>query len=156
MPIYALTLARSDRKLGARIKTASTDCDAVMNDMLKSVRSGGPPPQAPLLPDGSPACGMRFGPDSAFRAGGITMPLFAQNLSGPAGRIVVDKTGLSGTFDLVVEYAPDPGAPGAPPTDANTPGIFTALEEQLGLKLQAERGPIEVLVIDRVERPTEN
>lgn len=86
------------------------------------------------------------------------MPLFAQNLSGPAGRIVVDKTGLSGAYDIVVEYTSDsaaaPGPP--PPADTNNPGIFTALEEQLGLKLQAERGPIEVLVIDRVERPTEN
>ena len=85
------------------------------------------------------------------------MPLFAQNLSGPAGRIVVDKTGLTGTFDLVVEYSPDPAAPGPPPlADSNNPAIFTALEEQLGLKLQPQRGPIEVLVIDRVERPTEN
>ena len=158
MPIYALTLARSDGKLGARIKAASTDCEAVLSSMLKTARLGGPPPQAPRLPDGSPACGMRFGPDAAFRAGGISMPLFAQNLSGPAGRIVVDKTGLSGAYDIVVEYTSDsaaaPGPP--PPADTNNPGIFTALEEQLGLKLQAERGPIEVLVIDRVERPTEN
>ena len=69
---------------------------------------------------------------------------------------MVDKTGLSGAYDIVVEYTPDPGAPRAPLAGTDTPGIFTALEEQLGLKLKAERGPIEVLVIDRVERPTEN
>ncbi len=157
MPSYALTLARSDGKLGRGIKPASIDCEAVMNGLLKSARLGGPPPDAPRMADGSPACGTTLGPDGAFRAGGITMPLFAQRLSGPAGRIVVDKTGLTGAFDLVVEFTPDPAAPGPPPLAGNNnPGIFTALEEQLGLKLQPQRGPIEVLVIDRVERPTEN
>jgi len=125
MPIYALTLARSDGKLGRGIKAASTDCEAVMNGLLKSARVGGPPPQAPRMPDGSPACGSMFGPDNAFRAGGMTMPLFAQNLSRPAGRIVVDTTGLAGAFDIVVEYTPDPTAPGPPPLGARTTLAFS-------------------------------
>jgi uncharacterized protein (TIGR03435 family) len=78
------------------------------------------------------------------------------------GRTVVDKTGLSGRFDFDLEFAPDqlpqgpplPGAPSPPPIDPNGPSIFTALQEQLGLKLESARGPVEVLVIDHVERPT--
>lgn len=87
------------------------------------------------------------------------MARLAQSMSRLAGRIVVDRTGLTGGFDLDLEFTPDPAAAAQPPAaggDANLPSLFTALEEQLGLKLQPQRGPVEVLVIDRVERPTEN
>jgi uncharacterized protein (TIGR03435 family) len=96
-------------------------------------------------------------------AGGMTMTMLAVTiLTGPAGRIVVNQTGLTGAYDFDLEFAMDP-APGAaaPPPAAATavsdrPGLFTALEEQLGLKLQATRAPIAVTVIDRVTPPTEN
>jgi uncharacterized protein (TIGR03435 family) len=78
---------------------------------------------------------------------------------------VIDKTGLSGNFDFTLVFAADqpasmpslPSVP-APPIAAvaNAPTLPTALQEQLGLKLEAERGPIDYLVIDRVDRPTEN
>ena len=158
IPVYELTLARSDRVLGAKLKPAATDCEAVMNAMLKSAREGGPPPTAgPQLPDGRPACGMRFGPGSRLVAGGTSMAALARSMSNPAGRIVVDKTGLIGAFDFELEFTTDPVG-GQPPavSDTNLPSLFTALEEQLGLKLVPERRPVEVLVIDRVERPTEN
>jgi uncharacterized protein (TIGR03435 family) len=79
-------------------------------------------------------------------------------MSNPVGRIIVDKTGLIGGFDLELEFSPDQSAPGGQPpvSDTNLPSLFTAIEEQLGLKLVPERRPVEVLVIDRVERPTEN
>ena len=160
LPIYALVLARSDGRLGPKITTAATDCEAVMNDMLKSARGTGTPPAAPQLLDGRPACGMRFSPDGRLEAGGTSMAALARNMSGGVGRIVVDRTGLKGGFDFELEFAPNtvppPGGalPAAP--DSNRPSMFTALEEQLGLKLQPDRGPVEVLVIDRVERPTEN
>jgi uncharacterized protein (TIGR03435 family) len=156
LPLYSLTLARSDGRLGPRIRTAAIDCQAVMTDMLKRVQGGGAPPAAPQRPDGGPGCGMRFGPGSQLAAGGTTMAALARFLAGPVGRLVEDRTGLTGGFDFDVEFAVDPAAAGAPAADANAPSIFTALEEQLGLKLQAERAPVEVLVIDRVERPTEN
>ena len=87
-----------------------------------------------------------------------------------AGRRVVDRTGLSGGFDLALYFdnRPIPGVgpggglrmppPSADPTpaDADAVSIFTALEEQLGLKLESQTGPVEVLVIDHVERPTPN
>jgi uncharacterized protein (TIGR03435 family) len=89
-----------------------------------------------------------------------------RNLSGLVGRLVEDRTGLGGVFDLDLEFLPDaatlpagflPAGVQLPaPTNANAPSLFTALEEQLGLKLEAVRAPVEVLVIDRVERPTEN
>jgi uncharacterized protein (TIGR03435 family) len=72
--------------------------------------------------------------------------------------MVVDKTGLTGTFDLDLTWTPDqipqgPIPPGAPAIDPNGPSIFTAVQEQLGLKLDSQRGPVEVLVIDHAEHP---
>lgn len=70
-------------------------------------------------------------------------------LSGILKRKVLDRTGLTGEFDINLKWAPDPAVdPG--------PAIFTAIEEQLGLKLESGKAPIDVLVIDRIERPTEN
>jgi uncharacterized protein (TIGR03435 family) len=89
--------------------------------------------------------------------------MLAGTLSGQVGRIVVDRTGLTGAFDFDLEFAPEPAgnpAGGAAPTPSpaatDRPSLFTAVEEQLGLKLQPQRAPIEVTVIDRVEPPTEN
>ena len=160
IPIYVLTMARSDRAFGPKLRRAATDCEAVMNAMLKTAREGGGPPPAagPQLPDGRPACGMRTGPGGRLTAGGTSMAALARLMTVPAGRIIVDKTGLTGGYDFELEYTPDlpGGQPPAAGANANLPSMFTALEEQLGLKLEATRGPVEVLVIDRVERPTEN
>jgi len=85
------------------------------------------------------------------------------------GRTVIDKTGLTGKYDFELKWTPDPGQPTAqpfgppppgvelpPPPDPNGPSIFTALQEQLGLRLESQKAPVETLVIDRVERPSEN
>jgi uncharacterized protein (TIGR03435 family) len=78
----------------------------------------------------------------------------------PLGRTVVDKTGLTGTFDFDLRWADQADkradAPPAPAVDSNGASLFTALQEQLGLKAEAQRGPVDVLVIDSAERPTEN
>jgi len=87
------------------------------------------------------------------------MGALARMLAGPMGRIVEDRTKLTGGYDFDLEFDPSAlagFAPGGPPAAENAASIFTALEEQLGLKLQSERAPVEVLVIDRVERPSEN
>jgi bla regulator protein blaR1 len=78
------------------------------------------------------------------------------------GRPVIDRTGLTGAYDFKVTYASEssPGFPAGPPpepaADAGGPSIFTALQEQLGLKLESSKGPVEVVVIDRVSKPTAN
>jgi uncharacterized protein (TIGR03435 family) len=66
---------------------------------------------------------------------------------------VVDKTALQGDFAFELEWTPDPSPA---PADDSGPSIFTALQEQLGLKLEPQKGPVEILVIDHVERPSEN
>lgn len=73
----------------------------------------------------------------------------ARFLSGQVGRTVIDKTGLSGKYNFQLNYAPDMG-------DISGPSLFTALQEQLGLKLDAQKGPVEVVVIDSVQKPSEN
>jgi uncharacterized protein (TIGR03435 family) len=85
-------------------------------------------------------------------------------LAGEAGRIVYDKTALLGTWNVQLEYTPSQMPPlpdgGLPPgitlPPADAPGLFTALEEQLGLELVTARGGVDVLVVDRIERPTED
>ncbi len=98
-------------------------------------------------------------------ARGVTADGLAMRLSLWVGRVVVDRTGILGDLDLDLKWTPDqlpqglvpaPGAPPLPPIDPNGPSIFTALQEQLGLKLEATKGPVEVLVIDHAEPPSEN
>jgi uncharacterized protein (TIGR03435 family) len=92
--------------------------------------------------------------------GGMTD--LAGGLSDLLERIVVDKTGITGMFHLHLTFTPDdstihlPDLPGEPPPPADSPNVFTALQEQLGLKLESAKGPVEVLVIDHAERPSEN
>ena len=81
-------------------------------------------------------------------------------LQAELGRPVLEATGLKGNYDFKLEWVPDESQPNsggeAPPPDAAGPSIFAAIQEQLGLKLQAIKGPVEVLVIDHVEKPSEN
>jgi uncharacterized protein (TIGR03435 family) len=74
------------------------------------------------------------------------------NLPGMTGRLVEDKTGLTGVYDFTLHYS----ASEPPPPDSTEPSLYTALEEQLGLKLEPTKGPVQVLVIDSVERPSAN
>jgi uncharacterized protein (TIGR03435 family) len=130
LPIYALTLARADRQIG---------------------------PDMHVLDPGS---GVKVGAQASGGFGATNMHLFtsmeglAGALSRLLGRSVVDRTGLNGGFELTCRYTL-PGAPAAADSDSaqRAPEIFTALQEQLGLKLEATRGPVEVLVIDSVEHP---
>jgi len=83
----------------------------------------------------------------------ITMTRLALILSSYAGRPVVDMTGIEGNFDVALEWAADDGVPDA---RADAPSLFTALQEQLGLRLESHKLPLEVLVIDQAERPSGN
>ncbi len=88
-----------------------------------------------------------------------TVPILARQLALVLGRVVVDQTGLTGTYDLKLRWTPDNAPPpllnGDPDPNA-PPGLFTAIQEQLGLKLESSKGPVPVLVIDRVEMPSAN
>jgi bla regulator protein blaR1 len=98
--------------------------------------------------------------------GGMTMGQLATMLGNQLGRTVIDKTGLAGSYDIKLEWTPDPGQGGAlrppvgaegtvAPVDGTGPSIFTAIQEQLGLKIDSSKGPVEVIVIDRADKPTE-
>jgi uncharacterized protein (TIGR03435 family) len=148
LPIYELVVARADRRLGPAMRRPAADCEA-------AIAAGIPPPRQPGEP---PPCGLMGGPARTI-AGGATMQQLAANLTVRQERLVFDKTGLAGRFAFTLTWTPDvmpteAPPPDIPPIDPNGPSIFTALQEQLGLKLQATRGPVEVLVIDRVEHPT--
>ena len=84
---------------------------------------------------------------------GISVETFAHVLSGPAGKPIVDRTGLTGAYDIKLTYAP----PNNPNTDSPLPDIFTAIQDQLGLKLIPAKVPVDYLIIDHVDRvPTDN
>jgi len=100
---------------------------------------------------------------------GVDLGFLAGSLSNQLGRPVIDKTGLTGKYDFELKWTPDPGQPAAmpfgppppgvelpPPPDPKGPSIFTALQEQLGLRLESQKAPVDILVIDRAEKPSEN
>jgi uncharacterized protein (TIGR03435 family) len=162
MPIYALVLARSDGRIGPRITASTVDCAARLAELRGR---GGPPP--PPAPGERPVCGARMFPGN-LSAGAMTMTQIVNGLARMPGlnRTVVDRTGLTGAYDLDLTFTPDqmpqgrgdppPGAPPLPAIDPNGPSLFTALQEQLGLKLEPTRAPVNVLVIDRAEQPTDD
>jgi uncharacterized protein (TIGR03435 family) len=153
LPIYALVMFRADGTLGRQIHRSDADCAAIR----AAINRGGAPPPPPS-PD-RPLCGITAGP-GGLAAGGFPVSQLAASLSQELQRMVVDHTGLMGNFDLTLTWTPDQmpqgpaGGPDRPPIDPNGPSLFTALQEQLGLKLESTKGPVDVLVIDHVEQPT--
>ncbi|HEU4692887.1 MAG TPA: TIGR03435 family protein, partial [Vicinamibacterales bacterium] len=139
-PIYKLVMARADNRLGPRIHPA---------DCVPRPQGGGPQPD-----DRQFFCGTNVGVGTMLVRGG-TMTLLAQQLGRYAGlgRPVVDATNLMGQFEWELKWTPD-SADGNVAVDAVS--IFTALQEQLGVKLEPSRGPVDVLVIDSVAPPSEN
>jgi uncharacterized protein (TIGR03435 family) len=149
-PVYALVLNRRDGRLGSQLKPAAPCSPA------GSARSA----SSTAASQGLPPCGQLF---TSVRSGagtisgrGMSLDAIASALANAAFREpVINRTGLSGQFDFELQFSADM-APGAATTPQELPSIFAAVQEQLGLKLQSERGPVRVLVIDSVERPTPN
>jgi uncharacterized protein (TIGR03435 family) len=177
LPTYALMVARSDGKLGPDIKPSSSDCSdpAAAQKRAEELAKGGPANFIQILAKGEtipctimPAINPS-NPTAGFglRGNGQAMSGLTQLLTQVTGRIVHDKTGLTGLYDFELRFdpqvlmamlpqlginVPGPGA-NAAPNPSDSPALLTALQEQLGLKLDAQRGPVEVLVIDSAEMP---
>jgi uncharacterized protein (TIGR03435 family) len=150
--VYLMEFARADRRLGTRLRPSTTDCAAIMRDEAQ-----GKPPE--VQPGQMRPCSVGI-PPGQLRASAVTLTALANVLSSFLGRPVVDRTGLDGVFDIDIEFSPEsraaflPPEPGAPPPSGDGPSLFTAIQEQLGLKLTSGRAAVDVLVIDRAERPT--
>jgi uncharacterized protein (TIGR03435 family) len=158
LSLYEMIVARRDRRLGERLRPSALDCEALL--------SGGA-----ATADDRVRCDLRFRPKMTTGDGGrpsiasmtlmlqgTTMPRLAALLQNEVRRAIVDKTGLTGTFDLELEFAPQGPAPASLPAPAPSssegPPLLTAIQEQLGLRLEPARGPVRVLVIDSAELPT--
>jgi uncharacterized protein (TIGR03435 family) len=156
LPVYSLVPVRSDGTKGPQLRSSDLDCSAFR-------RGNEPPPGPGLAP---PQCGFKMGFGS-IHAQGVTMEALASSLSMRLNSVVLDRTGLSGNLDIDLTWTPEqlpsraPGTPADQPVtvngaaiDPNGPSLFTAVQEQLGLKLESTKGPVDVLVIDHAEQPT--
>ncbi len=150
LPVYALVVAKSGPKLTpTEVPQPAADGSSAPKKAFRGVRMMGP---------------------GQLSATNINIGLLADILSGQPelGRLVIDQTGLKGNYDWTLKWTPDQTAQmskgaddahataDAPPLDSSGPSIFTALEEQLGLKLEAKKGPVETLVIESIEKASEN
>jgi uncharacterized protein (TIGR03435 family) len=154
LQVYALMVAKNGPKFHEAAVAPSDSAPP------KPPTPGGPPPKGGIWMTGR----------GELHVTGASLAMFANVLSRQLGRIVLDKTELKGNYEFTLKWTPDEGqmlgGPGggpagpprdaAPPPEGSGPSIFTALQEQLGLKLESQKGPVDTLVIDHVERPSEN
>ena len=111
-------------------------------------------PADPSKCSSSNGCGFRASPSEIIGTS-VSMSQFAVRLSRSLGRPVIDKTALDGAFDVTLKWMPEQNVPLGPGATAS-PEIFAAIQDQLGLRLDSTKAPVEALVIDRVERPSAN
>ena len=144
--VLALVRARTDGTFGPQLAVSSLDCSQPVNR-----------PPAVSKAD-KPMCGIIStvdGNGGVLRGGGRTMADLAENLTGRVNQPVIDRTGMTGSYDFVLRWTPENvqnAAANAGPSTDGTP-IVTALQEQLGLKLEAQPAPVEFLIVDKIERP---
>lgn len=156
-PVYDLVVARSDGKLGPNLRPSEIDCEAKAaadRAAADAARAAGTIPSPSARPDfngPAPPCSLRISLNGTEGDG--TMDVLARLLRPAAGRLVIDKTGLKGSyrfslpFNMLAARGPDAGSD-------SSPSIFTALQEQLGLELESSKSSVDVLVVDHVEHPT--
>lgn len=165
--VQVLVLARSDGRLGPGLRRTSTECEATL-----AARKNGtePPPARPNLDliRKQTVCGMSVMSSMAsgaanFSMGGVPVERLLTQISGEVAGPVIDRTGLTGLFDILLEYASErrplqAATAGAPDLtkDVAPPTLRDALREQLGLRLETEKGPLEMVIIESVERPSDN
>ena len=153
LPTYALRMAVADGRLGPQLRRAALDCGAL--------RASGQPLPAPEPGQPTP-CSLSLGP-GLLRGRGMSSREIVLALSPLLDRVVTDRTGLDGAFDFELTWASgdlsvpagsvSPRPPAVETTDAGPP-LVTALREQLGLRLEPQRGQVDVLVVDSAEQPT--
>jgi uncharacterized protein (TIGR03435 family) len=125
LPVYVVRVANEGGRLGPQLHPSSLDCE---KERTK--------------------CFFRAGPGHQT-GGSADIATIVLSVTNSLGRVVIDRTGLSGKYDFDVEWSPDQ-------TSTDKPSLFAAVREQLGLRIDSERAPVEVLVVDHIERPTEN
>jgi uncharacterized protein (TIGR03435 family) len=154
---YALVMVKPGTP-GPALQPSATDCKALAERLRQGKQPEGPPP----VVDGIMPCSI-MGRIGQISFDGFPMAQAAGMLVGQAGRPVVDRTDLKGNWRFLMKFAQErpQGAPQPPPgepvaADPDAPSFFTALQEQLGLKLESTKAPFDVTVIDSVEHPTED
>jgi uncharacterized protein (TIGR03435 family) len=151
--LYVLTRARPDGPLGPGLRPSTEDCEET-----NKARERGE--VAPPKPGERLRCGAMFAPVAGeIHGGAIEISQLIATLGAMMRETMVDRTGLAGKFDVDLKgnlegFLPVGNIAGGTSARDLGPSIFTALQEQLGLKLEAQRGPVEVLAIEHVERPT--
>jgi uncharacterized protein (TIGR03435 family) len=147
LPVYTLVLSRRDSTLGRQLRHAEVDCEALLASQHGRRER----------------CILYALPSGKLMLRGQTIGALADALTILLNRMVIDETGLSGGFDADADFNPEglPGMAQLRSDDPNrqatdVPSLFTAMQEQLGLKLESSQAPVEVVVIDSVERPTED
>lgn len=174
LPVFNLVMVRTDRRPGPALTATSAECQRDLAERLAALKAaagrGGPPPAPtlPVLPGPNEAmpCGFVRVGTGVVAGSGRTVAELAPMLSDLLARPVIDRTGLAGLYDFSLKFAPEgrtvgpfgllsPQGPGAqpPPVDPDAPSLSVAVQEQLGLKLESARGPVEVVVIDQIARP---
>ena len=141
-PVYVLVRARPDSGLGPRLRESSHGC------------SKRPAPGATAPPGAEVACDMEF-TRGRISAKGMSMQALTATLQRYVDRLLFDETGLSGDFDADLEWSPEVLSADSPPP-ASGASIFTAVQEQLGLRLESRRVPVDVVIVERAEKPTPN
>jgi uncharacterized protein (TIGR03435 family) len=167
LPVYELVAAKDGSKL-----QLSEDQSPPKPPEPGAARPPAPPPQRGFPPPPPGRGGIMMGgrPEGMIlQATAVKLSDLVTALSSQLGRTVIDKTGLQGLYDIKLQWTPDigqgarpvgaiapPGESAPPPADLSGPTIFTAVQEQLGLRLVSTKGPVEVIVIDSVQKPTLN
>ena len=151
MPVYALVVGKNGLKMTPSKGNADFGDDAARRPMPGPGRGRG-------------GQGIRM-TRGEINGQNVTVEMLTDQLSRIVGRSVIDQTGLKGSYDFTLKYMPESAAPlgrgpesgdAAASTDSQMPSIFAAVQEQLGLKLEGQKGPVDIYIVDRLEKPSEN
>jgi uncharacterized protein (TIGR03435 family) len=162
LPVFALLVAKG----GPKLQTAAPPAPGTAPEQAATAQPPGLPDQLPQRPPKGTSMMRVTSTKAEMTVSGGTMEQLASMLSGQEEteeHVVIDKTGLTGKYDWYLTWTPadaqmgaqQKGADGSP-SGPDAPGLFTALQEQLGLRLEAQKGPVQVVVIDQLEAPSPN